>query len=169
MDGRNIPPGAGGGGGQYPLRVQGSKRCFFHLQDTLTSCPGRLWKRTWRANAVWVRGFRKARRLQKQVFQWWVCVCRGGFSDPSYQHLGSGLLTLSSCGQLGLEGTSNNLLWGQVGSCIRTRGWAVVSLVGRTSQDRKPHKLTHIMWVLGSREENPYSIGRRSETLRRGQ
>ena len=25
----------------------------------------------------------------------------GGFSDPSYQHLGSGLLTLSSCGQLG--------------------------------------------------------------------
>ena len=94
-----------GVGGQYPLRVQGSKRCFFHLQDTLTSCPGQLWKRTWWANAVWVRGFRNVRRLQKQAFQWWEWRC---FSDPSYQHLGSGLQTLSSCGQLGLEGTSNN-------------------------------------------------------------
>jgi len=58
-----------GVGGQYPLRVQGSKRYFFHLQDTLTSCPSQLWKRTWGASAVWVRGFRNVRRLQKQAFQ----------------------------------------------------------------------------------------------------
>ena len=41
--------------------------------------------------------------------------------------------------------------------------------MGRMSQHRKPQKLTHVMWVLGSREENPYSTGRGLEPLRCGQ
>ena len=36
---------------------------------TLKICPSQLWKRTWGASAVWVRGFRNVRRLQKQAFQ----------------------------------------------------------------------------------------------------
>lgn len=96
-------------------------------------------------NAVWVRGLGNTGGAPRACVS--VQVVR-----PSYQLPGFGPLTHGSLGHQGLGSASSDFLAG-VGGCDEP-------------QHREPQKLTHVMWVLGSKEGDPHSPWRGLEPLR---